>query len=58
MRNDHGAKDCWMVDDTNDQWIIDGFRIAILVINFLLLLDIIRVMVMKLKRGSVSQQVK
>ncbi|XP_063909307.1 calcitonin gene-related peptide type 1 receptor-like [Zophobas morio] len=58
VRNDHGAKDCWMVDDTNDQWIIDGFRIAILVINFLLLLDIIRVMVMKLKRGSVSQQVK
>ncbi|XP_064212169.1 calcitonin gene-related peptide type 1 receptor [Tribolium castaneum] len=58
-RAGHGGTDCWMVDDnSNDQWIPDGFRIAILAINFLLLFDIIRVMALKLKRGNTSQQTK
>ncbi|RZC36468.1 corticotropin-releasing factor receptor 2, partial [Asbolus verrucosus] len=50
--------DCWMVDNTKDQWIPDGFRIAILAVNFIFLLDIIRVMTLKLKHSNTSQQAK
>jgi hypothetical protein len=53
-----GGANCWMVDDSQDQWIPDGFRIAILAINFIFLIDIIRVMALKLKRGKTSQQTR
>lgn len=59
LRTVHNGTDCWMVDDSAvDQWIPDGFRITILVINFLLLFDIIRVMVLKLRRGNTTQQTR
>jgi hypothetical protein len=57
-RSLHHAENCWMVDDTQDYWISDGFRFAILGFNLLLLFDIIRVMVLKLKRDGISQQTK
>ncbi|KAJ8939580.1 hypothetical protein NQ314_011077 [Rhamnusium bicolor] len=53
----HGDN-CWMVDSDGFQWINDGFRIAILAINTFLLLDILRVMIMKLRQGSTSRQTK
>lgn len=50
------AKSCWMVDLNGLQWIVDSFRIVILVINIVLLLDIVRVMLLKLKRKSTTKQ--
>ncbi|KAJ8983284.1 hypothetical protein NQ317_010534 [Molorchus minor] len=52
------TENCWMVDTDGFQWINDGFRITILTINTLLLLDIIRVMLMKMKHGSTTRQTK
>ncbi|KAJ8962094.1 hypothetical protein NQ318_018048, partial [Aromia moschata] len=52
------SDNCWMVDSDGFQWINDGFRITILAINTLLLLDIIRVMLMKMKHGSTTRQTK
>ncbi|XP_057667618.1 corticotropin-releasing factor receptor 1-like [Diorhabda carinulata] len=52
------AENCWMADLQGIQWTVDGFRIAILIINTLMLADIIRVMVMKLKHGSTTKQTK
>ncbi|XP_044758017.1 calcitonin gene-related peptide type 1 receptor-like [Coccinella septempunctata] len=55
MRN---SSYCWMVDENGDQWIGDGFRLSILLINVLFLFDIIRNIVNKLKHGSSSQNSK
>ncbi|KAG5869273.1 hypothetical protein JTB14_000319 [Gonioctena quinquepunctata] len=52
------AENCWMVDADGLQWILDGFRIAILLINSILLMDIIRVMLLKLKQGGTTRQTK
>lgn len=49
---------CWMVEKYGYQWIVDGFRIAVLVINTLLLLDIIRVLLMKLKQHTTTSHAK
>ncbi|KAJ8911669.1 hypothetical protein NQ315_014028 [Exocentrus adspersus] len=49
---------CWMVDSDGYQWINDGFRIAVLSVNTFLLLDIIRVMLLKMKHGNTSRQTK
>ncbi|XP_063909304.1 calcitonin gene-related peptide type 1 receptor-like isoform X1 [Zophobas morio] len=54
---DHGTH-CWMVDNSNHQWVSDGFRLGILGINTFLLLDIIRVIVMKLRDRGISEQAK
>ncbi|XP_028131377.1 calcitonin gene-related peptide type 1 receptor isoform X2 [Diabrotica virgifera virgifera] len=54
-----GVKDaphCWMVDLDGLQWTVDGFRIAVLVINGIMLADIIRVMILKLRHGSTTKQ--
>nr|XP_023012794.1 corticotropin-releasing factor receptor 2-like [Leptinotarsa decemlineata] len=50
------AKNCWMVDIHNLQWIVDGYRIVILVINTIFLMDIIRVMLLKMKHGGTTRQ--
>lgn len=50
------AQSCWMVDIHGFQWIVDSFRITILAINIILLLDIVRVMLLKLKRKSTTKQ--
>ncbi|XP_030754630.1 calcitonin gene-related peptide type 1 receptor-like [Sitophilus oryzae] len=52
------ATDCWAVDKNGAQWSVDSFRIAILSINTVLLLDIIRVMISKMKQGSTTRQTK
>lgn len=49
---------CWMVDTNGYQWINDGFRIGVLAVNTFLLLDIIRVMLLKMKHGNTSRQTK
>ncbi|XP_028131373.1 calcitonin gene-related peptide type 1 receptor isoform X1 [Diabrotica virgifera virgifera] len=49
------AKLCWL-SSNNLQWIMDGYRIAILFINTVLLGDIIRVMVLKIKHGTTTEQ--
>lgn len=49
---------CWMVDDDGEQWIVDGMRIAVLVINTCLLLDIIRVLLMKLRKNTTTDHAK
>nr|CAD7449714.1 unnamed protein product [Timema bartmani] len=41
--------DCWSTDDAGYQWINDGTRITLLAINTLLMADIIRVLLTKLK---------
>nr|CAD7405499.1 unnamed protein product [Timema poppensis] len=41
--------DCWSTDDNGYQWINDGTRITLLAINTLLMADIIRVLLTKLK---------
>ncbi|XP_044258670.1 corticotropin-releasing factor receptor 2-like [Tribolium madens] len=58
LRSLHHGEYCWVIDNTGDQWVTDGFRLTILTINFLLLMDILRVMILKLKHNSVSQQTK
>lgn len=47
-----------MVEDSGYQWIVDGFRIAVLAINTLLLLDIIRVLLMKLRQHTTANHAK
>ncbi|XP_060524517.1 corticotropin-releasing factor receptor 2-like isoform X2 [Cylas formicarius] len=54
----NGRVDCWMVDRHNEQWAVDGLRIVILLINSGLLLDIIRVMISKMKQGGPTRQTK
>ncbi|KAK5650099.1 hypothetical protein RI129_001128 [Pyrocoelia pectoralis] len=49
---------CWVADSDWHQWIPDGFRIAILSTNMLLLADIIRVLLMKLRRNVNPQHTK
>ncbi|XP_018318535.1 calcitonin receptor-like isoform X2 [Agrilus planipennis] len=49
---------CWMSDTRGYSWIGDSFRMAVLVINFLLLLDICRVLLVKLRRNNTSAQTK
>ncbi|KAL1491579.1 hypothetical protein ABEB36_012154 [Hypothenemus hampei] len=51
-------KSCWMVDTNGEQWSVDSFRMAILTINTILLLDIIRVMISKMKQGGTTRQTK
>ncbi|XP_018563449.1 calcitonin gene-related peptide type 1 receptor-like isoform X2 [Anoplophora glabripennis] len=53
----HGDN-CWMVDTNGYQWINDGFRIAVLAVNTFLLLDIIRIMLLKMKHGNTTRQTK
>ncbi|CAG9837164.1 unnamed protein product [Diabrotica balteata] len=50
------APHCWMVDVDGLQWTVDGFRIAVLVTNGLMLADIIRVMILKIRHGSTTKQ--
>ncbi|CAG9864126.1 unnamed protein product [Phyllotreta striolata] len=50
------AENCWMVDVDGLQWTLDGYRIAVLIINTFLLMDIMRVMLCKLKHGSLTKQ--
>lgn len=50
------AENCWMVNMDGLQWTLDGFRIAVLMVNTILLADIIRVMILKLKHGSTTKQ--
>ncbi|XP_076250715.1 corticotropin-releasing factor receptor 2-like isoform X1 [Rhynchophorus ferrugineus] len=52
------ATDCWAVDRNGAQWSVDSFRIVILLINTFLLLDIIKVMVSKMKQGGTTRQTK
>ncbi|KAK4883297.1 hypothetical protein RN001_006616 [Aquatica leii] len=52
--NDH----CWVVDTSWYQWIPDGFRIAILCLNVLLLLDIIKALCKKLSKNVTAQETK
>lgn len=49
---------CWIVDESWYFWIIDSSRYAMLGVNLLLLLDIIRVLVWKLKKSSTLQHIK
>lgn len=49
---------CWMVEDSGYQWIVDGFRIAVLALNTLLLLDILRVLFVKLKQHTTASHAK
>ncbi|XP_050302199.1 corticotropin-releasing factor receptor 2-like isoform X2 [Anthonomus grandis grandis] len=49
---------CWMVDTNGEQWSVDSFRVAILSINTVLLLDIIRIMISKMKQGGPTRQTK
>ncbi|EEZ99292.1 corticotropin-releasing factor receptor 2 [Tribolium castaneum] len=58
LRGLHQGEFCWVVDNTGDQWVTDAFRLTILTVNFVLLVDIIRVIVLKLRHDSVSQQTK
>lgn len=53
----NGQENCWMIAD-DEQWVVDGIRIAILIINALLLLDIIRVLISKMNKRSTSKQTK
>lgn len=47
-----------MVDTNGEQWSVDSFRVVILVINTLLLMDIIRVMLFKMKQKGPTKQTK
>lgn len=47
-----------MVDTNGEQWSVDSFRVVILVINTLLLMDIIRVMLFKMKQRGPTKQTK
>lgn len=49
---------CWAVDSNGEQWAVDSFRVVILLINTVLLLDIIRVMVSKMRQGGTTRQTK
>ncbi|CAG9769263.1 unnamed protein product [Ceutorhynchus assimilis] len=49
---------CWTVDSHGEQWAVDSFRVIILLINTFLLLDIIRVMISKMKQGGTTRQTK
>ncbi|KAH1022500.1 hypothetical protein HUJ04_011893 [Dendroctonus ponderosae] len=49
---------CWMVDTNGEQWSVDSFRMVILFINTVLLLDIVRVMISKMKQGGTTRQTK
>lgn len=49
---------CWTVETGGYQWISDGFRIAVLAINMLLLLDIIRILLLKLKQHTTTNHAK
>lgn len=51
-------ENCWMADSSWYQWIPDGFRIAILAINIILLLDIIRALLCKLRKNISAQHTK
>lgn len=51
----HDKENCWMVDtDSWFQWITDGYKYVILIINTILFGDIIRVLIFKLKRNTNS----
>ncbi|GLV31159.1 Pigment-dispersing factor receptor [Carabus blaptoides fortunei] len=50
--------DCWIRDELGHQWILDGSRYLMLGVNVILLLDIIRVLVWKLKRNNGTQHAK
>lgn len=54
----HHRESCWMVDTNGEQWSVDSFRVVILVINTLLLMDIIRVMLFKMKQKGPTKQTK
>ncbi|XP_066156285.1 corticotropin-releasing factor receptor 2-like [Euwallacea fornicatus] len=47
---------CWVVDTNGEQWSVDSFRLLILIINAVLLLDIIRIMLSKMKQGNTTTQ--
>ncbi|KAF5281478.1 hypothetical protein FQA39_LY17771 [Lamprigera yunnana] len=49
---------CWVVDTAWYHWITDGYRIAILSINVILLLDIIRVLCSKLRKNATARETK
>ncbi|XP_019875501.2 calcitonin receptor-like [Aethina tumida] len=49
---------CWMVDSNNEQWTGDGFRILVLIINILILVDIIRIIFTRMRHGGTSRQTK
>lgn len=49
---------CWVVDTNGEQWALDSFRVVILIINTILLLDIIRIMLSKMKQGGTTRQTK
>lgn len=52
--NDH----CWMVVTVWYQWVPDAFRIAILVLNIILLGNIVQVLLRKLKKNVTAQHTK
>lgn len=50
---------CWMVDpDSWYQWIPDGFKYAILAINICMLIDILRVLILKFGKKSNTKHTK
>lgn len=49
---------CWMVEGSGYQWIVDGFRIAVLAINMILLVHIIAVLLLKLKQHTTASHAK
>ncbi|XP_017773380.1 PREDICTED: calcitonin gene-related peptide type 1 receptor-like [Nicrophorus vespilloides] len=52
-------ENCWMVDtETWYIWITDGYKYAMLIINAILLVDIIRVLLTKLGKGGNKKQTR
>ncbi|KAF5303503.1 hypothetical protein FQR65_LT08202 [Abscondita terminalis] len=49
---------CWTVDTSWYHWITDAFRIGVLCLNVLLLLNIVRVLLKKLKRNVTAKETK
>ncbi|CAH0547981.1 unnamed protein product [Brassicogethes aeneus] len=49
---------CWLTDSNNEQWIVDGFRVGVMTINAIILLDILRTIFTKMKQGGASRQAK
>lgn len=54
----YNNSDCWIRDEFGHQWILDGSRYLMLGVNVILLLDIIRVLLWKLKRNDGTQHTK
>lgn len=50
---------CWMVDTvTWYQWITDGYKYFVLGVNLILLCDILRVLILKLRKNISAHHTK